>query len=163
MGGGLGLGNVVDNIARLVEVEEISKFIVVTGKIISLYEKVAAFAEKLKHPVELHSYTNKVAEMMARSEILVTKPGAHTCTEAMVMHLPMVLVNTLPGQERANAMHMKILGCAEWVKRGELADSVRAILRDPRVRKKMADACSVAPSGSADQVAKVLYDLAGKQ
>ena len=99
---------------------------------------------------------------MARSEILVTKPGALTCTEAMVMHLPMVLVNTLPGQERANAMHMKNLGCAEWVKRGELADSVRAILRDPLVRKKMADACSVAPSGSADQVAKVLYDLARK-
>ena len=163
MGGGLGLGNVVDNIARLDEVEEISKFIVVTGKNISLYEKVAALAEKLKHPVELHSYTNKVAEMMARSEILVTKPGALTCTEAMVMHLPMVLVNTLPGQERANAMHMKNLGCAEWVKRGELADSVRAILRDPLVRKKMADVCSVAPGGSADQVAKVLYDLAGKQ
>ena len=57
----------------------------------------------------------------------MTKPGALTCTEAMVMHLPMVLVNTLPGQERANAMHMKNLGCAEWVKRGELADSVRAI------------------------------------
>lgn len=81
----------------------------------------------------------------------------------MVMHLPMVLVNTLPGQERANAMYMKNLGCAEWVKRGELADSVRAILRDPLVRKKMADACSVAPSSSADQVAKVLYDLARKQ
>ena len=39
MGGGLGLGNVVDNIARLDGVEEISKFIVVTGKNISLLRK----------------------------------------------------------------------------------------------------------------------------
>ncbi len=159
MGGGLGLGNVVDNISRLDEVEEISKFIVITGKNIGLYEKVAAMAEKMHHPVELHSYTNKVADIMARSEILVTKPGALTCTEAMVMHLPMVLVNTLPGQERANAMHMKNQGCAEWVKRGELADTVRRILRDATLRQKMADACGKAHPDSAKDVVDVLYGL----
>ena len=75
---------------------------------------------------------------------------------------PMVLVNTLPGQERANAMHMEELGCAEWVKRGELADSVRAIFVT-RSFGRNGRCCSVAPSGSADQVAKVLYDLARKQ
>ena len=159
MGGGLGLGNVVDNIDRLDEVDEISKFIVITGKNISLYEKVAAMAEKMRHPVELHSYTNKVADIMARSEILVTKPGALTCTEAMVMHLPMVLVNTLPGQERANAMHMKNQGCADWVKRGELADTVRRILRDPALREKMADACGAVHPDSAKDVVDVLYGL----
>ncbi len=159
MGGGLGLGNVVDNISRLDEVEEISKFIVITGKNINLYEKVAAMAEKMRHPVELHSYTNKVADIMARSEILVTKPGALTCTEAMVMHLPMVLVNTLPGQERANAMHMKNQGCADWVKRGELADTVRRILRDPVLRQHMADACGNVHPDSASDVVDVLYGL----
>lgn len=162
MGGGLGLGNVVDNISRLDEVNEISKFIVVTGKNISLYEKVAAMAEKMRHPVELHSYTNKVADIMARSEILVTKPGALTCTEAMVMHLPMVLVNTLPGQERANALHMKNQGCAEWVKRGELADTVRRILRNPDIRESMADACGRCHPDSARDVVKILYDLLPK-
>ena len=159
MGGGLGLGNVVDNISRLDEVEDISKFIVITGKNTSLYEKVAAMAEKMHHPVELHSYTNKVADIMARSEILVTKPGALTCTEAMVMHIPMVLVNTLPGQERANAMHMKNQGCAEWVKRGELADTVRRILRDPVLRQKMAEACGIVHPDSAQDVVDVLYGL----
>lgn len=159
MGGGLGLGNVVDNIRRLDEVEEISKFIVVTGKNLDLYEKVAALSDHLHHPVELHSYTNKVAELMARSEILVTKPGALTCTEAMVMHLPMILVNTLPGQERANALHMKKQGCAEWVKRGELAETARRILRNPEIRKKMALACGDTHPDSARKVMDVLYGL----
>lgn len=96
---------------------------------------------------------------MARSEILVTKPGALTCTEAMVMHLPMVLVNTLPGQERANALHMKKQGCAEWVKRGELAETARRILRNPDVRSRMAASCGDVHPDSARDVVKVLYDL----
>ena len=163
MGGGLGLGNVIDNITRLDAVDEISKFIVITGKNISLYEKVAALAEKLRHPVELHSYTNKVADLMARSEILVTKPGALTCTEAMVMHLPMVLVNTLPGQERANALYMKKEGCAEWVKRGELADTVQRILRDSSLQERMSRACGSEHPDSAMDVVDVLYGLLNKK
>lgn len=159
MGGGLGLGNVTDNIERLDGVEEISKFIVITGKNIDLYEKVAALSEHLHHPVELHSYTNKVAEIMARSEILVTKPGALTCTEAMVMSLPMILVNTLPGQERANALHMKRQGCAEWVKRGELAETARRILKNPEIREKMAAACGTHHPDSAKNVVDVLYGM----
>ena len=159
MGGGLGLGNVVDNIQRLDEVEEISKFIVITGKNISLYEKVAELSDKLHHPVELHSYTNKVAEIMARSEILVTKPGALTCTEAMIMHLPMVLVNTLPGQERANALHMKKQGCAEWVKRGELSETVRRILRSGEIRERMVRTCGDEHPDSAGNVVDVLYSI----
>lgn len=103
MGGGLGLGRIADDLKRMDEVDEIARFIVITGQNISLYEEVAALAERLRHPVELHSYTNKVARIMGRCELLVTKPGALTCTEAIVMNKPMVLVNTLPGQERANA------------------------------------------------------------
>lgn len=163
MGGGLGLGNVIDNISRLDTVQEISKFIVVTGKNIDLYEKVATLADSLQHPVELHSYTNKVADLMARSELLVTKPGALTCTEAMVMHLPMILVNTLPGQERANAMHMKRMGCAEWVKRGELAETARRMLRNPESIDKMSKACGTDHPDSAIHVANVLYNLVEKK
>ena len=136
MGGGLGLGRIADDLKRMDEVDEIARFIVITGQNISLYEEVAALAERLRHPVELHSYTNKVARIMGRCELLVTKPGALTCTEAIVMNKPMVLVNTLPGQERANAAFLSGLGCAEWVKRGELAETVRYILRIPKKGNK---------------------------
>lgn len=136
MGGGLGLGRIADDLKRMDEVDEIARFIVITGQNISLYEEVAALAERLRHPVELHSYTNKVARIMGRCELLVTKPGALTCTEAIVMNKPMVLVNTLPGQERANAAFLSGLGCAEWVKRGELAETVRYILANPEKGNK---------------------------
>ncbi|WP_419512220.1 MGDG synthase family glycosyltransferase [Dialister invisus] len=162
MGGGLGLGRIADDLKRMDEVDEISRFIVITGQNISLYEEVAALAERLRHPVELHSYTNKVARIMGRCELLVTKPGALTCTEAIVMNKPMVLVNTLPGQERANAAFLSGLGCAEWVKRGELAETVRYILANPEKRKQMENACGTSHVESAGEVVKILYDMVEK-
>lgn len=159
MGGGLGLGDILDNLKRLDQDEEIKKFIVITGKNISLYEKAAALSKNLKHPLELHSYTNKVAQIMQRSDVLVTKPGALTCTEAMVMNLPMVLVNTLPGQERVNAAYMVAKGCAKWVKRGELADTVSHIISDRALRDQMADACGKDHPESSKNVVHELYRL----
>lgn len=159
MGGGLGLGDIQDNLKRLDSVHEISKFIVITGQNISLYEKVAALSSRLHHEVELHSYTNKVAQIMGRSELLVTKPGALTCTEAMTVNLPMVLVNTLPGQERANAAFLADMGCARWVKRGELASSVHMILTHPEIRENMARACGDHHPESAKKVVDILYKL----
>lgn len=159
MGGGLGLGDIADSLERLDKLSEIKKFIVITGKNINLYEDVAILSEHLVHPVELHSYTNKVAEIMKRSEILVTKPGALSCTEAMILNLPMVLVNTLPGQERANASYMVDKGCALWVKRGELTQAVKSILTNPEKRNKMAESCGINKTQSAKEVVKVLYKL----
>lgn len=162
MGGGLGLGKVIDNIKLLDPVEEISKFIVITGQNIALYEEIASLSATLRHPVELHSYTNKVAEIMSRSELLVTKPGALTCTEAMTINLPMVLINTLPGQERANAAYMANLGCARWIKRIQLAETVRQILTDAALRNSMIEACDCSHPDSARKVVELLYTMMPK-
>lgn len=96
---------------------------------------------------------------MGRSELLVTKPGALTCTEAMLMKLPMVLVNTLPGQERVNAAYLMGLGCADEAKPEELAEKVKFILHDKSKREAMKDACRLVSPYSAKAVVKVLYDM----
>lgn len=159
MGGGLGLGYITDTLKRLDAAEGIRKFIVITGQNISAYEEVATLRPSLSHYVELHSYTNKVARFMGQSDILVTKPGALTCTEALTMHLPMVLVNALPGQERANAEHLQEKGCAVWVKRGELAEAVESILTDRNRRDQMALKCGHIAGDSSDKIVDILYHM----
>ena len=71
----------------------------------------------------------------------------------------MALVNTLPGQERANAVFLNKLGCAEWVKRGELADTVREILSNPDKKKKMEEACEGFHPESAKETVRILYKM----
>ncbi len=163
MGGGLGLGYITDTLKRLDAVKEITKFIVITGQNISAYEEVASLRGSLSHHVELHSYTNKVARFMGSSDILVTKPGALTCTEALTMHLPMVLVNALPGQERANAEHLQKKGCALWVKRGQLAEAVQSILAHPERREDMARRCGHIAEDSSRQIVDILYTMLDKE
>lgn len=159
MGGGLGLGYITDTLRRLDTADGVRRFIVVTGQNIAAYEEVASFRRNLVHPVELHSYTNKVARLMSQSDLLVTKPGALTCTEALTMNLPMVLVNALPGQEEANAMYLRDKGCAAWVNRSDMTETVEEILGDKKRKRKMAEACGKKHVHSSEKVVRILYNM----
>lgn len=159
MGGGLGLGNITDTLLRLDKIDSVSQFIIATGQNINLYEEVASIRSSLRHPVDLHSYTNKVAEMMSKSELIVTKPGALTCTEALTMNLPMVLVNALPGQERANAQHLEEQGCTVWIRKNELVDTVDGLLKNEDKLKQMALACGNDKKDSALEIVQILVHM----
>ena len=47
-------------------------------------------------------FTNKVSEYMDAADLIVTKPGGLSSTEAANKHLPMVLINTVGGCESRN-------------------------------------------------------------
>ena len=48
-------------------------------------------------------FTNEVDALMACSDLAITKPGGLSTSECLVMGLPMLLVNPIPGQEERNA------------------------------------------------------------
>ena len=45
-------------------------------------------------------------ELMAFSDLLITKPGGITVSESIAMGLPMILIEPIPGQEEANADYL---------------------------------------------------------
>ena len=49
-----------------------------------------------------YGYVNNVDELMAASDCILTKPGGLTTSESLAMHLPMILINPIPGQEDRN-------------------------------------------------------------
>jgi len=53
--------------------------------------------------VKIIEYSNKVPELMHISIGVITKPGGLTITESLVSHLPIVVINPIPGQEEENA------------------------------------------------------------
>jgi processive 1,2-diacylglycerol beta-glucosyltransferase len=42
-------------------------------------------------------------ELMAISDILITKPGGITVSESLAIGLPLIFIEPIPGQEEANA------------------------------------------------------------
>jgi len=93
MSGGFGVGPV----ARILE--DIGKL-----------EKLSA---KLNYAIRLFGFTDKVAELMAVSDIMVTKAGGISVTEAMDSRLPMILYGSIPGQETWNERFLVSSGAAK--------------------------------------------------
>ena len=50
--------------------------------------------------VKILEFTDKVAELMSISDVVVTKPGGLTSSESLVSHVPLVIINPIPRSRR---------------------------------------------------------------
>ena len=141
MGGGLGMGSIRQSLVQLDTLDVVDSFTVVTGYNADLYDEIYQLRRELRHPVKVLGYTNRIPELMEKAAVLVTKPGALTCTEAVTIQVPMVLYSPIPGQEEANATYMQSKGCACWVKGQEnLAVITADLLSHPEKLQAMSEA-----------------------
>ncbi|MDF2660436.1 MAG: galactosyldiacylglycerol synthase [Paenibacillus sp.] len=135
MGGGYGMMH--EGMVRLMEEEArkgTSQVIVVCGHNEKLRTKLE---ERLNaavpgHGVRLTGFVTNMEEYMAASDLIVTKPGGLTTTEAIAMRLPMVLFRPLPGQEEDNADFLTEAGVAVRARvERELVAVVGKLLDEP--------------------------------
>ena len=138
MGGGLGMGSIRQSLALLDQLSVVDSFTVVTGY---NYDELSKMRGELDHDVEILGYTNQISKLMCRASLLLTKPGALTCTEGAAVQVPMVLYSPIPGQEEANAKYMQAKGCAAWVKKQEeLVSIVSELFTHPEKLEAMSKA-----------------------
>ncbi len=52
--------------------------------------------------VKVFGFISNTEELMAVSQVIITKPGGSTITEVLIMELPAVFISAIPGQETAN-------------------------------------------------------------
>ena len=72
-------------------------------------------AKNLKHKFHAYGFINNVDEFMDAADCIITKPGGLTVTESMAKHLPMILVDPIPGQENRNVEFLVNNGVALYV------------------------------------------------
>lgn len=104
MGGGSGLGPVGKIVSGLDNSSLDFQIAAVCGKNKNLYRQLRKLS--LKKPAKLFSYTNEVYKLMSASDIIITKPGGITVSEALNKKLAIIAINPIPGQESNN---LKIL------------------------------------------------------
>ncbi len=114
--GGYGVGPVEDIIRELLRLRHPAQIVVIAGKGALLKNKVDAMAAALPQDsaVRLVSvgFTDRMHDYMAAADILLGKPGGLTTSEAMARHLPMCIMNPIPGQEERNSDHLLERGVA---------------------------------------------------
>ena len=77
-----------------------------------------------ENTVRILGFTNQIPELMAISDLVVTKPGGLTTSESLASHLPMVVINPIPGQEEENAEFLEDNGIAVWIKKSDNSDEI---------------------------------------
>lgn len=157
MGGGLGLGSLEIALQHLDAVPSIDEITVVAGQNTSLYESLVTLSGKMKTKTTVYGYTSNISELMSSTTLLVTKPGALTCMEAVTIGLPMVFFNAIPGQEIANAELLENRGCARWARDiHNLEDVVAALLINPNRLQQMSE---TARQWHVDGAANIVNEL----
>jgi processive 1,2-diacylglycerol beta-glucosyltransferase len=101
MAGGWGLGPLAESARQLARTG--FEVLAVAG----LNEELRARLERVsaEEPrVRPFGFTERVPELMAAADVVVTSPG-QTCHEARVVGRPLVLLDVVPGHGRENALH----------------------------------------------------------
>ena len=135
------------------------QIIAISGK----NEKMQAKFEELvgDNPnVQVYGYTNEVPELMSISDLVVTKPGGLTITEALASGLPIVVINPIPGQEVENAEFLEKKGVAVWIRKTENPfDAVKELLENPEQIKHMKIRSKLmAKKNSTKDICKIIMD-----
>lgn len=79
-----------------------AQVVMICGNSKSLKNELSAHFKDNKNVLIL-GYTNHMNEWMATSQLMITKPGGITISEAFSRHLPLIFLNPAPGQELENA------------------------------------------------------------
>ena len=130
-----------------------------------------AFAEELRSRVagfgttnvRVLGYVERMAEVMAASDIAVCKPGGLVTAECAAVGLPMVLVGPAVGQERANAKSLISAGAAVYENDPlRLAEVVRKTMgKSGRLAQMHAASAAIARPDAAHLVAERVLGLLG--
>ena len=83
-----------------------TKAIVITGSNSELYEKLQSSLGNLNTNIRVMKYVENMAGLMELANVLVTKCGGITVSEALAKGLPMIIYKPMPGQEGENANYL---------------------------------------------------------
>jgi len=136
--------------------------IAVCGHNKAMYEDIQVLRDRLNYPVNLFGYTDKVAELMAVSDLMITKAGGISVTEALDMRLPMILFDSIPGQETWNEKLLLEYGAAEKAEHiKEIPDLVNKMLLSAEVYDAIRSGIDKIrrPLAAEDIVEHVLKDM----
>ena len=163
MGGGLGYGMVDGQAGRILSVREKLELAVVcgnNGRQRSEFEKIRDKMPFAK--IHVYGFVDNVNDMMDAADLLVSKPGGLTVTEALLKGLPMVVINPIAGHEERNLEFLLNQGaCVRADKNFPLDEAVAMLLSD---RQRVEDmkrriACLAKPNAGQDLVDFIIQRL----
>ena len=161
MGGGLGIGPLEKALDRIDRLAHDVQTVVIVGKNPRLEQRLEDAARTMRKRVTVAGFVPNVYEYMRAADVLVSKPGGLTSSEALAAGLPMVMLKPLPGQEERNARYLQESGVGVRVQTSrDLTGVLDDLLSRPDVLERMSSSARrLAKPNAANAVAQILARL----
>ncbi len=158
MGGGQGLGPMLEAVAHLDRLKVPMQLLAVAGTNTTLYHRLITRAPRLRHPIQVFGHVDFVSDLMSVSDLIITKPGGVTASEALAKGVAIIALNPIPGQEARNAQFLVETHAAFLAKRPEeLPRLVQRLLTSPvELKSVCASAQKLGRPHSALETAKLI-------
>jgi processive 1,2-diacylglycerol beta-glucosyltransferase len=117
LSGGFGMGPVAEILGELDKVDSAFQTVVVTGRNEELRRELAIGDRK--HPTHVLGFASNMHELMAAADLIISKPGGLTSSEALALGKPLLILHPIPGQEAANSDFLLERGAAIKINRVE--------------------------------------------
>ncbi len=136
MTGSMGAGNAAETARMLAaEASEDSVILVMTGRNAPMRRKIEEMHGRDARVIAV-PFTTEVPLYMSAADVLITKPGGLTTTEAAVAGIPMVLSAPIPGCETANARFFGERGMAVSAETAQDAACMAIDLMNDKTRQE---------------------------
>jgi processive 1,2-diacylglycerol beta-glucosyltransferase len=161
MGGSLGIGKITNVYEELIKIEDDIQIIVITGKNKKLYAELMKLKESSPKPTRIIGYTDKVNKYMQASDLLLTKPGGLTITEALISNLPLGLFSPIPGHEEENSQFLlKHKLAVDLGNSKNCKDILEDIISSPKELQEMKENClKFAKPNSGPDICNLLINI----
>ncbi len=131
MMGSMGYGNISESVSILDRLEYDFQIAIVCGN--NKRAKTNLSRKILKKDVKIFGFVDNVDEFLDASDLIITKPGGLTTTEALAKNVPMIFVDPIPGQEAKNVEFLVNNGLGIYVtKNYGLSDALDQLFRFPQ-------------------------------
>jgi len=147
MGGSMGYGKIFEIAAELHRQMPQARVLAVCGTNQAVFDRVKSIPN-----VTALGFISNVDVLMDAVDVLLTKPGGLSTTEAMTKRVPLVITNPIPGGEERNSTMLASLGMAVVAKTPvQAVAAARALVEDPAAAARMTEAQRLNCSVSAAQ------------
>ena len=163
MGGSFGAGNIKETLEDLIAIDRDFQVLVITGRNEHLKDKLSKMLDSTIHNknICLLGYTNKMNDILASIDVLISKPGGLTTTEALLNDVPMIVPYFIPGQEEENLDFLTNCGAAlRTTKKYSLPVLLKVLIDDPsRLDNLRKNIKSIRKFDSAVNISNLVVDI----
>jgi len=112
VGGGEGMGPLGAVSKEINRAKLDISLVVITGRNKKLKDELEAMDWNI--PTRIYGFVTNMPDLMRAADILVTKAGPGTISEALIANLPIILYHRVPGQEEGNVSYVLDEGAGIW-------------------------------------------------